>query len=244
MSAKKKGFEPTFENGGFWEYYSDLERQFTEYLAYVPYLEGNEGTYSFRLANLILSIGAHLDSALKEIGKDSTFSKYSDMNNPKNLKGKPRLQNVFDFYPISEVYSLPTRIVTFKCLPNKDKLEPFKDYNRESGNNIPYWWTSYNNIKHHFYESFKEAQLKTIRDALAGAFLINAIHKPSRKRLFDNHLLQPKYQQGTTFFEPYNDSFDGQVMYPTRDLRVTYNNPFTLETALFTYDYEEPSTRK
>ena len=25
---KEKGFNPTFENGGYWEYYKDLERQF------------------------------------------------------------------------------------------------------------------------------------------------------------------------------------------------------------------------
>ena len=40
MSANSSdGFEPTFENGGFWEYYRTLERQFEDFLDYVPYLE-------------------------------------------------------------------------------------------------------------------------------------------------------------------------------------------------------------
>jgi hypothetical protein len=55
---EQQGFNPTFENGGFWEYYKDLERQFENFLNYVPYLKDNENTYSFRLANLLLSIGA------------------------------------------------------------------------------------------------------------------------------------------------------------------------------------------
>ena len=36
MAASPKGFSPTFENRGFWEYYTDLERQLTDYLVYVP----------------------------------------------------------------------------------------------------------------------------------------------------------------------------------------------------------------
>ena len=83
----EKGFNPSFENGGYWEYYKDLERQFENFLDYVPYLEGNENTYSFRLANMILTVGAHIDSALKKIAEDSIFSgKYPDMINPKAKK--------------------------------------------------------------------------------------------------------------------------------------------------------------
>ena len=48
-------FNPTFENGGFWEYYKDLERQFEDFLVFVPYLRGNEKTYSFKLLNIFLS---------------------------------------------------------------------------------------------------------------------------------------------------------------------------------------------
>ena len=66
-------FTPTFENGGYWEYYRDLERQFENFLEFVPYLSGNENTYSFRLANLILAIGAHIDSAFKEMARYPEF---------------------------------------------------------------------------------------------------------------------------------------------------------------------------
>jgi hypothetical protein len=74
MAEEEKGFKPNFENGGFWEYYKDLERQFESFLEYVPYLEGNENTYSFRLANMILAIGAHVDSAFKEMARCDMFA--------------------------------------------------------------------------------------------------------------------------------------------------------------------------
>ena len=113
MSEKERPpkFIPTFENGGYWEYYKDLERQFENFLEQVPYLKGNEVTYSFRLANLILAIGAHIDSALKEIAAYPFFSSnYPDMLNPKiekgPNKGKPRKPSITDYYPISEKYNL------------------------------------------------------------------------------------------------------------------------------------------
>ena len=38
-----------FEKGIFWELYLDLERQFLDFLEYVPYLPENETVYSFKL---------------------------------------------------------------------------------------------------------------------------------------------------------------------------------------------------
>ena len=163
---QKERFNPTFENGGFWEYYRDLERQFENYLYYVPYLLGNENTYSFRLANLILAIGAHIDSAFKEIAKYTVlFGKYPEILSPKTKDGKSRKPTIKDYYPISEVYKLTEESVMFKCLPYREQLVPFYQYQRKSGETTPDWWTAYNKVKHKFSEYFKEAKLKTVRDA-------------------------------------------------------------------------------
>src|SRR4030065_510295 len=110
MGEEQKRFNPTFENLGYWEYYKDLERQFENFLEYVPYLSGNEKTYSFRLANQILAIGAHIDSAFKEIAKYPEFSvQYPEILDPKTKKGKSRTPNIKDYYPISEIYKLPQK---------------------------------------------------------------------------------------------------------------------------------------
>lgn len=101
-------FKPNFDKGGLWEYYKDLERQFENYLQYVPYLVGNETTYSYRLANLILGIGAHIDSAFKEIAKYPDFEKrYPGIL--KSAKGKTRKPTIWDYYVLSEEYDLPSK---------------------------------------------------------------------------------------------------------------------------------------
>jgi hypothetical protein len=240
---QRKGFNPTFENGGFWEYYKDLERQFEDFLEYVPYLEGNEETYSFRLANLILSIGAHIDSALKEIAKYSDFpSKYLEMLNPTTKKGKPRKPSIKDYYPISEEYKLTEEVVTFKCLPDREQLKPFLLYQRKTGETCPDWWNAYNKVKHNFNENFKEAKLKTVRDALAGAFLLNVIHEPSADRLFKYGLLKEKYKPKG--FGQIHDKFRGKEIQPTCCSPPDTKDQFVIETALFLYDYEKPINLK
>jgi hypothetical protein len=191
----------------------------------------------------MVNIGAHIDSAFKEIIKHQFFSNFPNMLTPTYSNGQPRFHNIHDFYPVSEEYDLPSRKVTFKRLPKREDIFPFRDYIRPN-NGLPHWWNNYNNIKHHFDRCFKEATLETVRDALAGAFLLNVIHKPARKRLFDYGLLTPKYQQGTTFFVTYNDLFDGEAMFPRRISGVKTNNPFRMDTEIFSFDYEGINLRQ
>jgi hypothetical protein len=244
MAKSEKGFDPSFDNGGYWEYYKDLERQFENFLDYVPYLEGNENTYSFRLANMILAIGGHIDSVLKKIAEEPSFSsKYPEMLNPKVKKGEhkggPRDQELIDYYPISEEYKLYEKIVVFKCLPNREEISPFKEYRKELGK-VPYWWTKYNGIKHQFSVNFKEANLKTVRDALAGAFLLNVIHDPAADRLARYKLLTPKY--APRGFQLIYDKFRGKSMHPIYVSDLSSVDPFFIETSLFKYDYEKVET--
>jgi hypothetical protein len=249
MSATdEKGFNPTFDNGGFWEYYKDLERQFENFLEYVPYLEGNEDTYSFRLANLILGIGAHIDSAFKEIANYSAYAtKYPLIL--KNADGTPNKPTIWNYHPLAEEYELSKQKVTFKRLPTREDVFPFaqylkaKDATGKEYITCPDWWNAYNDIKHKFSKNFKEAKLKTVRDALAGAFLLNVIHEPASLRLFDYGLLKPKYLPIAMWEEKY-DNFKGHEMFKERprDKKIEY--PFTIETSLFLYDYEKSISLK
>lgn len=74
MNDKQASSQDKFENGYFWQLYRDLESQFQNFLEYVPYFEGNEKVYSFRLLNLVLCIGGHVDSALKEMARYPRFA--------------------------------------------------------------------------------------------------------------------------------------------------------------------------
>jgi hypothetical protein len=187
MSEK---FRATFENGGFWEYYEDLEHQFENFLEYFPYLEGNENTYSFKLANMILAIGAHVDSAFKEMASYAEFSsKYPEILKPK--RGKPKKPTIADYYVLSEEYKLPQKTVIFKRLPEREPLTPFHQY-QKIGKEVktPYWWTVYNGVKHKFKKNLEKATLQNTRDALAAAFLLNVTHIPGAWRLYKYGILK------------------------------------------------------
>jgi hypothetical protein len=248
MATPPRGFTPSFENGGFWEYYKDLERQFEDFLIYVPYLEGNEGTYSFRLANLILGIGAHIDSAFKEIARYPPFdAKYPLIL--KNADSKPKKSTIWDYFPLAEELNLSKQKVTFKRLPAREDLSPFSQYQKVkdvSGKdciNCPSWWDSYNDIKHNFKENFTEAKLATVKDALAGAFLLNVAHEPAAIKLFTSSLLKPKYLPVVMWKEKY-DKFRGLEQHKQRPSREPIDDAFTVETPLFKYDYEEAKKLK
>jgi hypothetical protein len=152
---------------------------------------------------------------------------------------KSRKPTIKDYYPISEEYKLPEQVVVFKCLPNRDNILPFENYHKKSGKeDLPYWWRAYNDVNHSFNENFKEAKLKTVRDALAGAFLLNVIHEPSADRLFKYGLLKEKYLPKG--FGQMHDKFRGKEVQPTCCSPPDTKDQFVIETALFLYDYEEP----
>ena len=233
MSEKDRqsNFTPTFENGGYWEYYRDLERQFENFLEFVPYLSGNENTFSFRLANLILAIGAHIDSAFKEIARYPEFStKYPLILAKQN--GQP---NIRDYYDLAAEYKLSERKIMFKRLPEREQVMPFQQYTKD-GDRIktPDWWRVYNGVKHHFRENFEKANLKNIRDALAGAFLLNIFHTPAYIRLIEYRVVKPEPGAGRVVYTLKPGWQEKTREWINKGKRFGF-----IETPLFIYDYQE-----
>jgi len=188
-----------FEKGIFWELYKDLERQFENFLEYVPYLEGNENVYSFKLLNLILSIGGHVDSAFKEMTRYPGFSDHDECKqilkllkeSDENIKeGKaPKTVPIWlSLKAYEKEYQLSKRRVIFKRLPEREDVTPFKPHNPKT--NAPKWWEIYNGLKHDVGVNIKDANLQTTLNALAGAFLLNVIHTPAILRLNDYGILK------------------------------------------------------
>jgi hypothetical protein len=233
MSDKPKSpcFKPTFENGGYWEYYKDLERQFASFLEFVPYLSGNESVYSFRLANQILAIGAHIDSAFKEMFRYSEISK----KYPKMLKKiSDDKATIADYRKLEKEYSLSKMHVTFKRLPEREVVFPFQQFGQSKS---PDWWHIYNGIKHKFSDNFEKANLRNTRDALAGAFLLNVIHTPAYIRLIEYRLVTPQpigTGSGVFVFK------GGETLKQSVDRLIQKGKRLgCIETPLFFFDYRE-----
>lgn len=181
-----------FENGIFWELYKDLERQFQNFLEYVPYLKGNEKVYSFKLLNLVLSIGGHVDSAFKEMARYPEFSSNDDCKQILDLlkisdenvkKGKaPKTVPIWlSLRAFEKEYQLSQKKVIFKRLPEREQIMPFKPFSSKT--HAPEWWEIYNGLKHDVGFNIEKANLQNTRDALAAAFLLNVIHIPGTLRL-------------------------------------------------------------
>jgi len=153
--------------------------------------------------------------------------RYPEMLNPRDKSGRPRKPNIKDYYPIESEYSLSQRKVFLKRIPQRMPVAPFEDY-KEIGRSIPNWWTNHNKIKHSFSkENFRLANLETAKDALAGAFLLNVVHKPAVFRLNQYGLLKGKYGL------PRLDKFS------LEDSLKNSKPPVVIETEVFYYDYEE-----
>ena len=246
-----------FEKGIFWELYLDLERQFLDFLEYVPYLAGNETVYSFKLLNLILSIGGHVESAFKEMARFPKFSENEDCKKILHLLKKSKeniekgerpnfpsiklLLKTFDKLhltrfdkehrsPVSD--ELSKMKVIFKRLPKREDVIPFTPYNPQT--KAPEWWDIYNGLKHDVSLNIEKANLKNTRDALAGAFLLNVIHEPAFRRLFKLGILKLESKGGFGIIA--SESWVSPP-YFEQDIERGINNPYFVETSLFIYKY-------
>lgn len=243
-----------FENGIFWELNKDLERQFQNFLEYVPYLDENKSTISFILLNLILGIGGYVDSAFKEMARYSKFSNNDDCreivrileeSDQRVKQGKaPKTVSIrLPLKAFDEKYNLFERKVIFRRLPERKYITPFQPYNQKT--NAPKWWEIYNELKHDVGVNIKEATLQNTLNALAGAFLLNVIHTPSALRLFSYGVLRIEFMR---LPHPTYGGGGTNSMLPTESNIEVVKNwlekkppmiPGFVETPLFVYDYRE-----
>jgi len=233
-----------FENGIFWELYLDLERQFSSFLQYVPFLPGNEAAYSYKLLNLILSIGGHVDSAFKEMARFSEFSQNIECKKTLELLGKSEERKKDGKAPLTvpiscpmkafeREYELSKRKVIFKCLAERDIVAPFAPHNEIT--KAPKWWEIYNGLKHDVAFNLRDATLQNTRDALAGAFLLNVLHKPAKIRFLNLGALRVVVRRrADSVYKMTPEDFQNVVEKYAKD------DPTILayiETSLFVYDY-------
>lgn len=240
--SKKAG--DNFENGVFWELYKDLEHQFENFLEYVPYLEGNENVYSFKLLNLILSIGGHVDSAFKEMARYPEFSGNDDCKqildflkkseeNIKEGKAPKTVPISLSIGAFEKEYQLSQKKVIFKRLPQREEVVPFKPHNPKT--NAPMWWDIYNGLKHDISLNMKEANLENARDALAAAFLLNVIHWPAVERFYDFGILKVSWAE-----KFYGKSAREEIL--KDQLRDSLYSGCYIETPLFVCNYDGEMT--
>jgi len=233
-----------FTDGTFWELYTDLEFQFQGFLKAVPFTKRNEKTHSFRLLNLILSIGGYIDSAFKEMTRYPDFSRNTNCKeilkilkeSQKRVKLGKNPFTVSIELPLKafdSIYRLSNRKVVFKYLPERVEVVPFTPHNPKT--KAPKWWEIYNGLKHDVGKNIENANLKNTRDALAGAFLLNVIHIPAALRLFRYGVTKTDYT-GRGIGVIAVDTGLGETGLQ-QILKKQRKYPLFVETSVFKYDY-------
>ena len=137
-----------------WNYFLALENDLEAVSRYIEFIDQNFQTYSIELAHLLLASSSEIDVIMKELC--TLIAPGEDANNINDYKKiiKSKKPGFID-----EAVYIPRYGITLKPWINwKDDKNPF-------------WWKSYNNVKHERNLYFNEANLKNVLNSL-GALLI------------------------------------------------------------------------
>lgn len=144
-------------NVNFWMYYLSLENDFYKTLNYVELTRDNYETYSKEFAKQLVSIGSELDIVFKALCGE--------------INSSAPTKCITDY---ARVLCSWENLVDSKARIKitNDIIAPF---NAWTESNKPWWWESYNHVKHHRAESdmFKKANLETVLNALVALYVLN-----------------------------------------------------------------------
>lgn len=137
-----------------WNYFVALEKELENVSRYIEFATDNESTYSIELAKILMSASSEIDVILKMIC--SVFGERWE-----NIAGyRDCLRRHCPELADEEVF-----IPRFSM-----RFQPWINW-KGNDDNSPDWWKSYNKVKHQRNESYREANLKNVINAV-GALLV------------------------------------------------------------------------
>lgn len=178
-----------FKTGQTWYSFQRQERKLVESIAYVALDEVNLKTWGEGYADLLRSVGDDVDSFFREMAScPARGCRYL----PRALAGltpsKPIKDWRIDDYraTFEPIYNLSQNEVSVGTDPAHSLArKPFGSF----GTTQPGWWTSYNRVKHQYYEQMKQATLENVLDAMGGLVILNSLHKCSQEYLVGTGML-------------------------------------------------------
>ncbi|MBS4050735.1 MAG: hypothetical protein KGZ69_05990 [Methylomonas sp.] len=145
-----------------WNYLLALEKDLESAARYIEFCEQNFAVFSIELAHLLLAASSEVDVVAKLLCQ--------------LVAPNPPRGNINE-YKAALLPAIPE-------LPNTEVFVAryglsFSPWSNWNGEHNPFWWRSYNNVKHERDTYFHEATLKNALNAL-GALLIVTFHYYSR----------------------------------------------------------------
>jgi len=190
-----------FSRGIAWYKYKRLENDFLNATLYFPLEKRYKEIWSEHFGDLIVRVGNSVDSFFRIMLKDKSFDVYPHVSALKRSRGRRDVTFFRDFFePIYNLSGADVQ-VAYGLTFYETKCSPFKEF---KNNEIPEWWTSYNHIKHEWFDRMQEATLENTVKALAGLFVLNILHKESQRYLIRHtEVIDFGYRMGKRQMEEY-----------------------------------------
>jgi hypothetical protein len=134
-----------------WEYFLGLVDDVERLSRFIELSEDNFETYSTECTRILLSAGSEVDVVAKVL-----CNRVSPGSNARNFEENGK--TLLPLYP-----GIPAVDVTMKR--SRLSFRPWSDWTSEAR---PAWWKSYNEVKHRRHDSFKDANVGNVLNAVAG----------------------------------------------------------------------------
>lgn len=144
-----------------WNYLLSLEQDIARLSNYIEICDDNFDAYSIEILKLNLSIGSEIDVVLKGLCK--LYKPDDKFENIKDYK-------IFINENLSEIIEEEIYIPRFGI-----SLQPWCEIEQSDNDQFksPFWWDSYNNVKHHRGSDYREANLKNLINSFSALMIVN-----------------------------------------------------------------------
>ncbi len=139
-----------------WNFFIALEEELEHASRYIEFCEDNYNVFSVELSHLLLSSTSEFEVVMKQLCLllDPSFdTEHSGINNYCKVI-KEKLNYLLTETVYINRYSL--------------QFNPFDDWEESK---IPFWWNSYNKIKHHRYDYYSRADLKNVLNSMSALLI-------------------------------------------------------------------------
>lgn len=144
-----------------WRQYRLLEDDLIQLSNYVDFRQANLNTCSNRIAMLLVSTCALIDSTMRELYElDST----ANMKSIANL-----LLN-------DPMFNCDTAIRVLPSLANGMILKPWSSLASGINGMVPSWWKAYNSLKHDRFRNYEQGTLENLLTAMSGLYSVEMLY--------------------------------------------------------------------
>lgn len=150
-----------------WDYFILLEEDVIRILHYIEPTEANYGAYGAELVKVYLSICSEIDVAFKDLNHLVRRYESADWGTVNNISGARKM--------VHARFSQQFRFSWIAIGTSGIVVNPWSSWWADDGTESamnPEWWVSYNNVKHHRLDSYAEANLWNVLQALSGLFIL------------------------------------------------------------------------